>query len=87
MRRSSLIYRGLCAVLAFVIAALSLTSCGSAQSRVATDDMRLKVAMNSLSSGYLADLVAADQGYFKAQGLTAYPEETGWKWLLRKVSL
>lgn len=65
--------RGLCLALVCILIALGFSSCGPAQNTASADDMRLKVAINSLSSGYLADLVAADQGYFKAQGLTVYP--------------
>lgn len=56
-----------------ILAIINLAGCGLGQSSTVTDDMKLKVAINSLSSGYLADLVAMDKGYFQAQGLTVYP--------------
>ncbi|GER82374.1 hypothetical protein KTAU_10120 [Thermogemmatispora aurantia] len=39
----------------------------------ASDDMKLKVAIDAFSSSFLPDFVALDKGYFQAQGLTVYP--------------
>ncbi|WP_069804267.1 ABC transporter substrate-binding protein [Thermogemmatispora onikobensis] len=57
---------------------LSATSaCGASapppSSSQSQDNMRLKVAVDSLSAPFLPDLVALDKGYFQAQGLTIYP--------------
>ncbi|MBX5450199.1 ABC transporter substrate-binding protein [Thermogemmatispora sp.] len=56
---------------------LLLVACGPGSSQPVhtdnTDDMKLKVALTSLSSATLPDMVALDKGYFKAQGLTVYP--------------
>jgi NitT/TauT family transport system substrate-binding protein len=72
MRHSSLRWF-FSSVTLLVLTLVSLSSCGLGSSSSASDDMKLKVAIDSLSAPFLPDLVALDKGYFQAQGLTISP--------------
>jgi NitT/TauT family transport system substrate-binding protein len=59
---------------ALVLSALILTGCNlNIGSRNVKDDIKLKVAIDTLSSSFLPDFVALDKGYSQAQGLTISP--------------
>ncbi len=60
-------------LLTLTINLLSVSACSLGPAANVSDDMKLKVAIDSLSSPFLPDLVALDKGYFQAQGLTVYP--------------
>ncbi|RAQ96093.1 hypothetical protein A4R35_11160 [Thermogemmatispora tikiterensis] len=65
-------------MLILVLILFATSACGGTSSTPppsghSQDNMRLKVAVDSLSAPFLPDLVALDKGYFQAQGLTVYP--------------
>jgi ABC-type nitrate/sulfonate/bicarbonate transport system substrate-binding protein len=60
-------------VLILIAILLGFSGCSFGPATSFKDDMKLKVAIDSLSAPFLPALVALDKGYFQAQGLTVYP--------------